>query len=57
MKLNKSKCQIPGRGNPSILGEETQDSSPAERKLEALIDGMLNVRKLCAQEAGKPTVS
>ncbi len=62
MKFNKSKCQILhlGRDNPDCtyrLGDEMQESSPAERDLKALIDGKLNMRKQCAQELGKPTVS
>ena len=61
-QFNKAKCKVlnVSWSNPKHqcrLGDEMQESSPAERDLKALIDGKLNMRKQCAQELGKPTVS
>lgn len=63
MKFNKSMCQILhlGRSNPGYtcrLGDEMLVSSPAERDLEVLIDGKVNMSHMSSVswQPGGPTV-
>lgn len=56
MMFNESKCQFlyPGRDNLGITyrrGDETLESSPAERGSGALVDRKLNVSQQCTQAA------
>ncbi|GAB0204308.1 mitochondrial enolase superfamily member 1 [Grus japonensis] len=58
MRLNKGKCRIPhlGRGNPGYthrLGDETLETSHAERNMAVLVDSKLNMSQQRAQAARK----
>ncbi|GAB0199614.1 mitochondrial enolase superfamily member 1 [Grus japonensis] len=58
IRFNKGKCQILhlGRGNPGCthrLGDETLETSHAERDLGVLVDSELNKRQQRAQAARK----